>query len=327
MIEIREFRRSDIDDAASLFAESFSQARIVLPLIPPHPDADSYAAQQLERIADHAGFAAFDGGRLIGYMVERFTSDSFMGEPTGFSIGLFPFAVSADSGARVCQLLYKRLSRAWIERGYHAHNLSYFATDEPLSSVFFRLGFGMTHFELFRDLELPRGEVPDVEIRYIEDEAQISEIDDEHHRYYPNPPLFWIPHDCFDRDAARSGAKQELINHGRMEIVAAFVESRTAAYFCLTKGTSETEFFTDPGTGQIKGAYAHPEFRGRGIGKALLAETVKWAKRNGLARLYVEGESANIYGGQFWWKHFTPAEYFVRRCVDRRVSVEMFTEP
>ena len=47
--------------------------------------------------------------------------------------------------------------------------------------------------------------------------------------------------------------------------------------------------------------------------------------RNELRRLYVEGESANIYGGNFWCKHFTPAVYSVRRCVDDRIRPDMFS--
>jgi GNAT superfamily N-acetyltransferase len=92
------------------------------------------------------------------------------------------------------------------------------------------------------------------------------------------------------------------------------------------KGAAETEILADPGTGQIKAAYSRPEYRSRGLGKALLAETVRWAKRNRLSRLYVEGESANIYGGSFWLRHFRPALYSVRRCVDRRIRPAMFTE-
>jgi len=48
---------------------------------------------------------------------------------------------------------------------------------------------------------------------------------------------------------------------------------------------------------------------------------VKWARENGCARLYVEGESANIYGGNFWMRHFSPVVFSVRRCIDERITV------
>jgi len=80
--------------------------------------------------------------------------------------------------------------------------------------------------------------------------------------------------------------------------------------------------FADEKNGRIAGAYAKEEYRGKGIGKALLREVVKWACENGCARLYVEGESANIYGGNFWMRHFTPVAFSVRRCIDERITIE-----
>ena len=284
MIEVRLFDTSHIEDASRIFAETHSEARRALALIPEQPDVSRFAEERLEKIADHAGYAAFEGGDLVGYMVELFTSENFMSRPTAFCIELFPCAAKHTHRERIYQLLYKQMSRSWIERGFHAHQFSFFATDTILSSAFFRHGFGMTHFQLFRDVTPPVGEVADVEIRYLESDEPVRVLDTEHHAYYPNAPLFWLPHDYFE-DKNR-----------------------------------------DPGNGQIAAAYARPECRGRGIGKALLAEAVRWAERNSLDRLYVEGESANIYAGNFWARHFRPAEYSVRRCVDDRVEPGMFTE-
>ena len=326
MLEVRPFAASFIADAAKLFSLACDEARRALPLIQKHSDAHGFAAERLLKIADHPGCAAFDGPRLVGYMVELFTSDHFMGRPTGFTVGLFPCASTSDNRESIYQILYGEMSRSWIERGFHAHQYSLFATDEVLARTFFRLGFGMTHFQLFRDLSAPNGEVPDVEIRYMYSEESVRELDEEHHVYYPNPPLFWIPPDLVgDQDHDPIVVKQDRVALGEIEIIAAIVDQRTAAYFKLRKGTAETELFAHPGNGQIKSAYARPEYRGRGIGRALLAEAVRWAKRNNLERLCVEGESANIHGGNFWSRHFRPAEYSVRRCVDERINPSMYS--
>ena len=250
-----------------------------------------------------------------------------MGRPTGFIINLFPCASTTNNRERIYQLLYKEMSRSWIDRGYHAHQFCFFATDNVLAYTFFRLGFGMTHFELFRDLTNPTGNIPDVDIRYLDREETIYEIDKAHDAFYLNPPLLWIPHDYFDNDEKEVvGEEKDCVLTGEIEIIAAFIDDRIVAYFKLGKGTAQTELFKHPGNGQIKGAYCLPEYRGRGIGKALLAEAVLWAKRNNLERLYVEGESANIHGGNFWITHFHPAEYSVRRCVDDRIRTDMFSD-
>ena len=325
MIEVREFRASDIDEAARLFESSLAQARLLVPLIPQQPELLEQARTHLNRIADRPGFVAHIEGTVIGYMIEAFTAEQFMGHPTAFSIGLVPFAVAPPTSAIAAQLLYTELSRLWIERGFYAHQLSCFATDQELTGTLFRLGFGMTHFELFRSLDPPIGAVPDITVRYLESEEEVAKIDAEHDRFYPNPPLFWIPHDYFE-DKAVENDRRDRVVAGEVEIIAAIAHKQIVAYFTLQKGTAETTLFEDPGNGQISGAYCRPAFRGRGFGKALLAETVRWARRNGLSRLYVEGESANMYGGSFWWRHFTPAQLVLRRCVDPRVTAEMFSE-
>ena len=185
----------------------------------------------------------------------------------------------------------------------------------------------MTHFQLFRDLVLPVGEIADVEISYLESDEPVRTLDTEHHAYYPNAPLFWIPHDYFDeKNQDPSARKKDRVQSGEVEIIAAWVDGKAVAYFDLKKGTAETEIFAHPGNGQIAAAYARPDCRGRGIGKALLAEAVRWAETSNLERLYVEGESANIYAGNFWSRHFYPAEYSVRRCVDDRIKPGMLTE-
>ena len=52
------------------------------------------------------------------------------------------------------------------------------------------------------------------------------------------------------------------------------------------------------------------------VGKALLQRVVKWSKENGYDRLFVEHETANYYGGNFWTSYFDPYMYFSMRYVD-----------
>lgn len=69
-------------------------------------------------------------------------------------------------------------------------------------------------------------------------------------------------------------------------------------------------------TAQIKSAYARPEIRGKGIGTALLQRAIQWSQQQGYERVFVEHETANIYGGNFWGKYFSPFVYSSMRYVD-----------
>ena len=69
-------------------------------------------------------------------------------------------------------------------------------------------------------------------------------------------------------------------------------------------------------TAQILSAYAKPAVRTKGIGKALLQRSIQWARAQGYERLFVEHETANRDGGNFWRSHFSPYLYCSTRYVD-----------
>jgi GNAT superfamily N-acetyltransferase len=316
MLEVKAFKEEYIDEAARLFAASHERERDRLPIMPERKNIINEVSEALSKIAQNPGVVAIQGKALVGYILETNTAENFMSKKTTFCIGLYPHCAIEQDKERIYQKMYERLSRIWVRNGYHTHEISIFAGDDVLSFALYRLGFGMTHFQLLRELTLPEGEFADVTIKKLDSEAPIRELNKEHHCYYPNPPLFWIPHSEYDENG------EDEVLSGNIEVLAAFDEDQPVAFFSLKKGGAEAWLFADEKNGRIAGAYAKEEYRGKGIGKALLREVVKWARENGCARLYVEGESANIYGGNFWMRHFTPVAFSVRRCIDERITIE-----
>lgn len=315
MLEVRAFKEDYIDEATGLFAASYERERVRLPIIPERKNIIDEVSEALSKIARNPGVAALRGETLVGYILETNTAENFMSKRTAFCIGLYAHCAVEEKKERIYQKMYEQLSRIWVQNGYHTHEISFWANDYMLSFALFRLGFGMTHFQLFRELTLPEGEFADITIKKLDSEAPIRELNKEHHYYYPNPPLFWIPHSEYDEDG------EDEVLSGAIEVLAAFDENQPVAFFSLKKGGAESWLLADEKNGRIAGAYAKEEYRGKGIGTALLREVVKWARENGCARLYVEGESANIYGGNFWIKHFTPVVFSVRRCIDERITI------
>ena len=67
------------------------------------------------------------------------------------------------------------------------------------------------------------------------------------------------------------------------------------------------------------GAYTAPDARGAGVGAALLAHAMEWARSQGYARVSVDFESANIPGSAFWLgSGFRPICTSLKRVVDER---------
>ena len=94
----------------------------------------------------------------------------------------------------------------------------------------------------------------------------------------------------------------------------ASVDDRRVAF--LRIGPSEDDVATivrDPGTASITNAFTVPGLRGAGIGSALLAEAVAWAREAGYVRVGVDHESANREAGRFWGRHAAPVALSLAR--------------
>ncbi len=310
MLDIIDFEEKHIEEAAGLFVESYENQRQKVPLIPERKDIFEEVSTALRKNIENPGVAAFQDDELVGYIIENARADDFMSKPTAFSLGLYSHRSVEDNKEMIYQQMYKEISDIWVKDGYHTHIFSIWAQDEYLSFNFFRLGFGMTHFELLRDLSDMDIDIETQEISYriLESMKPIKELDKEHHDFYPSAPLFWLPPDDYNYEEEIDG-----------EIIAAFDGSKPAGYIHLKRNEAETWLMSDEETCRVKGAYTDLEYRGRGIGKDLLQKGIEWGREKDLKRLYVEGESANIYGGNFWMKHFTPVVYTVRRCIDENV--------
>lgn len=308
MIEIKEFKEEHVKEAVSLFVESYENQRQIVPLIPERKDLYEEVNNALRRNLENPGVAIFRDDELVGYIIENARADNFMSKPTAFSLGLYSHCSVEDRKEMIYQQIYKDISDVWVKDGYHTHIFSIWAQDEDLSFNFFRLGFGMTHFELLRDLSDIDVKTSEISYRKLESMEPIKELDKEHHKFYPSAPLFWLPPDDYTY-------KEEIDG----EIIAGFDNDKPVGYIHLKRNEAETWLMTGEDTCRVKGIYIEPKYRGRGIGKGLLQKGVEWAREKELERLYVEGESANIYGGNFWMKHFTPVVYTLRRCVDERM--------
>lgn len=302
---IREFHEDLIPEAADLFVSSYEEQ---VPLLPRKKSLYQDAVTSLTNKLDRCGYAAFEGGDLVGYMMETGRWDKFMGKRTAFTLGLYSHSSVEKNRDRIYQELYTGLSRRWVKEGYHAHVMSIWASQDELLFTLFRLGFGMTHFEMIRDLSYPGTKETDITVRRLNSTLPIKDLERDHNQHYPRAPLFWIPQDEYSFREDFEGC-----------LLGAYLGDRLVAYMHLKKNETETPILASEYICRVASAYTDPGYRGKGVGTLLLREAVTWAREEGSERLYVEGESANVQGGNFWFKYFTPLVYTLRRCVDERI--------
>jgi GNAT superfamily N-acetyltransferase len=144
--------------------------------------------------------------------------------------------------------------------------------------------------------------------------SKFINIQTEHNRYYPKAPIFIL------KPTEKQEVLAELEEHAQQgDVFLAYYEQQElCAYMIIGKSTIDGEGFLleQTNTAQIKSAYARPEIRGKGIGAALLQRAIQWSQHQGYERVFVEHETANIYGGNFWKKYFSPFVYSSMRYID-----------
>jgi GNAT superfamily N-acetyltransferase len=303
---------SHLPAAANLVHRAYQAERLSSPLLP----AELLGSRQrilpyLERCLPNGCVGALDGGELVGFMgVSAYFT--FKGQKAAF-LREYSHAATEKDKLAVYRALYAGLGEILTARRAQLHLIGHFAGDRVLREALFLFGFGALVAENLRNLS-PVAGAADVPIIQEPDFAVVETLEIEHKNYYRDPPIFLIKDASPEQVRARLAEQQQA---GDVLFVY-WKNGEPAAYFTVgpCRGLEEGFLLRDSNTAQILGAYARPDSRGKDIGKALLNRALAWAREQGYARMFVEHETANVYGGPFWRKHFSPFLYFSMRYVE-----------
>jgi GNAT superfamily N-acetyltransferase len=306
------FTQDHLDAAVALFVDGYQGEREYSPLLPRRAiDEPAWIRGALQSALGHPGAAIVEQGRLLGYMLsgERF---AWKGQQAVI-VHEYGHAAVAAGRAELYQRLYMALGQMWADRGIHLHLVRHFAHDAVLQETLYQLGFGAILAERLRDCSALAG-TPEAAVRIETDMGRLVALHAEHNAYYPRSPIF-ISKPTDDR-----AVRAELDAHGRQGDVI-FVcdeQGEPCAYMIAGQSAIGAEGFLleRTNTAQVKSAYARPAVRGSGLGGALLQRAIAWSRQQGYERLFVEHETANVHGGAFWRRHFTPFVHVSMRYID-----------
>ena len=306
-IDASPLRNEHLDDAALLLAGAYDRQRSSMPLLPER--APGYFRDHLAQCWRDVGVAAFDDGHLCGFMMESMRF-GWKGQQAAGCCEL-SHAVSADDPAAVYRLLYRDLGARWVDEGRHLHIIGHAATDADLIHCLFHLGFGAFLCEQLRNLS---SLACDDEFTVVvdPDPALLVELQSEHRLYYRDSPIF-LRKDEGDIRAELEGC----LAHGD-KLLAGADDGEITALFIVGESASEGEglLLRSSNSAQLKSAFVRPQKWRQGIGTALLARSIAWAREQGYERIFVEHETANIQGAAFWGRHFNPYGLYSMRYVD-----------
>ena len=225
-----------------------------------------------------------------------------LGSPTGAWAGAMRprsaeipyagFAADGDDG-RLYRTMYAALAARWLTQGLTTHYITIPANRET-AETWSDLGFGRFIEMGVRDTEpsapANQSDVVDIEIRRATaaDEDAMQMLMTELFRAWSSPPAFvpFLP----ETTAARRQFIAELLADPACPHWLAFAGDRVVGMQVFTEPASP-HWFVSPLQSPPQSVYLFlastmPEERGRGVGTALLAHTMGWAREAGYAALH-----------------------------------------
>lgn len=285
-------------------------------------DEPAWIRSALQSKLSNPGVVVVEQDRVLAYML---TGDRFhwKGQQTAIVLEYCHSAVVAQRRA-LYQRMYMALAQEWLNLRIHLHLIRHFAHDTLLQETLYQLGFGAILAERLRDCS-PVAERQDLAIRVEQDVTKLIRLQTEHNRYYPHSLIF------VSKPTDRQRVLAELEAHARQGDVFFVYDEQAEPCASMIVGEStlggEGFLLEQTNTAQIKSAYAQPDVRKKGIGTAMLQRAIEWAQQQGYARLFVEHETANLYGGNFWNSYFTPYLYAAMRYIDTTLDNPARGEP
>jgi GNAT superfamily N-acetyltransferase len=329
------FTADHLEPASALLATRHRRDRIEVPDLPPaFEDVDATEPVLRELVASNGmrGVVALRDGHFTGYLLGA----PLLRPPTHVGAGFrhprsaqIPYAAHAvdAEGGHLYPQLYAALAERWVASGLLGH-YAYAPASPEATEIWADLGFGRFIALAARDTRPlaghATGHVPEVVIRRAtaDDADVIQSLMTELFRSFAEPPLF-VP--CLpETDAARrQDVADYLADPGCPHWLAVAVD-RVVGLLILEEPTSpqwhQPPLQSPPRAVYIDWAWTAPEMRSRGVGAALFAHAMAWAREAGYTSCLVDFMTASR-AAPFWRNlGFRPVSYLLRRVVDDRVA-------
>jgi len=262
------------------------------------------------------GIVAISGGDVVGYLV--YDIFNFHGVEIVYCPIMGHSSVEPER-VRIYQNMYKHLSDRWVKESILDHYMTFFASDTQLKDELYQRGFGLYTVDAYRLNEPVHSNCSASILKAsMSNVNDIMRLDTEFRAYVQEAPLFLV------RDIEERAFYEDFIKNNDAAVFIAETGGETVGFMSIRRSIEDdTITLATQNIGRIDelGAYIQPSNRGQGIGTGLLKSVINWCREQGLEKIYVDYESANLYASGFWPKHFTPTMYSVKRRVNPDIII------
>jgi len=315
-IEIRNLDSAYLEQALELLYKAYREEKTHIPFLPADKDFSFPLVRKLRYLLETGeGVMAFQADKLVGYMA-GFRLKELFSSHKGIYIPLYGHQADAIDRQSVYQQMYMEAAKKYVSQDFLSHAVTIFAHDHVLFETWNWLDFGIRCVDAIRENRVPVADsVSGVAVHKADKSVldKLAPAHARHHLYYREAPIF-MPR-------AEEDAKKDLedwLNGDNRHLWYASIGDEVVGYMRI-QPEAETFISEHDSVMNITGAYVVPEYRSRGVGKALLETIREWLLANAYSLAGVDFESINISGTRFWMRHFTAYTYSLTRMIDDRI--------
>jgi len=305
--EIRAFTAADVDGAALVLAERHARHRAVEPRLPLIDDFRAHVARELA--ADGAsGAVSLQAGEIDGYLIGKRQED-----PIGAHIRI-DLAGSASREPERMRDLYAAASPIWVDAGLTRH-FAFVPAIDDLVAPWHRLSFGTSAALAARTADRQDIAASDVTVRLStpDDLRAAAGLDRLLYLHLETAPSFSGLHvqdlDWFVDDW-RTTWDDPKFTHFIAERA-----GRPVGHLLLYRRPGG-DLRVPEASIDLADAATLPEVRGTGVGLALTAHAIEWARANGYRTIITDWRMTNLAASRFWpARGFRPTFYRLYRSI------------
>lgn len=329
---VRFERDKHLDAASEMLAQRQRRYRAFDPLLPAAFDGAEACRQLIAPDLDQPGcFGVFatEGGAPAGFAI----GTTVLVAPTHMMAGFFPprcaniaysahAAASADSAYEVYREMYAVLAAHFVSAGYFDHIVHVSPSDAAVCDAWSSLGFGRALTAAMRGVEPLDRPAAGVQLSQAgaEDAEVVFALNEELLRHHARAPIFQPmlrETEHSSHDFSRDLLKEPDVNAHWI----AYDGDRP-----LGMNTFMPPFWISPLLAPEQTVYLYQgvvseEARRGGVGAAILARGIDWARDQGYRQIALHFAAANVAGAKFWQSSgFRPIEHRVHRRIDERIA-------
>lgn len=319
-------------DAAALLATRHRVDREHEPALPAQY-ADFVSARAvlgaMQRWPQTRGLVALDRDQVVGVLFGMSLATSLTSRSALFlrpRAGFIAYGGHAvDRGVELDEVyaaLYAAVAPAWVAHGYFQHYIEVPAHDLVALAVWQQLGFGVDVVTAVRETTPVADAAAAIDVRRAEpdDLPLVLRFARGLLRHHAQPPSFapYFP----ETEPAEREHQAALLANPRAAVWLAF---RAGAPVGLQSFEPEAPYpsplVMPERSVYLLHGYTDGPVRGTGIGRALLAHTMRWARDAGHTHCVLHFLAANTVARRAWVGYgFRPVAYRLTRRIDERVA-------